>query len=189
MVRATSTDWRNGDGDRSALMAKQPCPIAYAKALLSHWKEFENKPKPRPIRHMVPYELVLSKEERAKAVQATLNGEKLPDSLRHKVAAYLSLNPQPKRKRGRKTRLTSPRNSNIYNMITLLKKNHGLRATRNRATETPSAASIVSEALRQLGVRLSETQINRIHDDLHHFYHELDHFYAAYREPERPPSA
>jgi hypothetical protein len=130
---------------------------------------------------------VLSKEERAKAVQATLHGEKLPDPLRGKVAAYLSLDParvppnlfgfgpNAGKKRGRKrspSRFQS-RNSTIYNVINQIKKQHGLSATRNQATETNSAASIVCKALNELGVGISETQINRIRDDLDHLYREL----------------
>jgi hypothetical protein len=183
MVLAPGDGWRNGDGDRGALMLQQrPSALARAKQTLSQAKKLGQLAKNDPLDALIlaltsPPERspALSDEERAKAIRTVLDRGKPPDARRR---AYLSLTapPQSRKKPGRKpgSGQWHRRNATIFDAITLIKQEYGLTATRNRATETASAASIVCEALRGLGMRISEPQINRIYADLDLLFRETE---------------
>ena len=155
--------------------------MARAKQILSRAKKLGQLAKDDPFDALL-LELttperppVLSEEERVKAIRTILDREKPPDARRR---AYLSLKnpPQPRKKPGKKpgSREWQRRNGTIFDAINLIKQEYGLDATRNNATEADSAASTVSKALWQLGVQISEAQINRIYGDLNRYCRELD---------------
>jgi hypothetical protein len=163
---------------------RRPSALARAKEILSRAKKLGQLAKDDPFDALLlelttperPPERppVLSEEERVKAIRTILDREKPPDARRR---AYLSLKnpPQTRKKPGKKpgSRQWQRRNGTIFDTINLIKQEYGLSATRNNATEADSAASIVSEALWQLGVRISEAQINRVYGDLDRYCREL----------------
>jgi hypothetical protein len=104
----------------------------------------------------------LSEEERVQAARLISLGEKLPDPLRHKVIALL-FHKGPRRTRGPDPMMLFPRNVFILSVVSWIVEEYGVAATRNVATEADSAASIVSQALRELGEKISEKQVNKIY--------------------------
>jgi len=86
----------------------------------------------------------------------------LPEHLAKFVAAKLyDLSYAKVRKRGRNKHANAHRNYYIYEAVSELLE-RGFSATRNAATESPSACSIVSEALRRHSIDLSEYGVAKV---------------------------
>ena len=66
-----------------------------------------------------------------------------------------------KQRRGRHPKLNHQRDKWIC-MAVACAMSHGLRLTRNRASDTPSAASLVAEALAEFGIHMTEANVELI---------------------------
>ena len=66
-----------------------------------------------------------------------------------------------KQRRGRQPKLNHHRDKWICSAVACA-MSHGLRLTRNRASDTPSAASLVAEALAEFGIHMTEANVELI---------------------------
>jgi hypothetical protein len=84
-------------------------------------------------------------------------------------------------KRGPKPRANTVRDIAIACVTYVISQRHGLKPTRNIATETESGCSIVAEALKRLKVaRMSEANVNTI---WRHQRHYADQMHSAAADP------
>ncbi len=86
----------------------------------------------------------------------------LPERLREYIVEVLRAEAGDRpQKRGRDPYANHPRNFNIACTI-LNVTSLGFKATRNRATESESACSVVVQALERLGIHMSEANVEKI---------------------------
>jgi hypothetical protein len=168
LVLAPGVGRRAGNGDRCALMVKQPqralrkvpdeAALDFAKRHLSYWMERG---------YLDPVEVAEPKLCEAEIVQAARlinRGEPLPDLLRPKVIAFL-FHKGPRKKSGPDPMNLFTRDAAIVGLIKSIVQDYGLTATRSEASidKSDSAASIVAKALRELGMKIPERVVNKIY--------------------------
>lgn len=89
-------------------------------------------------------------------------GEVLREPLRELIVEFLRNPKPPKRGAGRKASDLVERNSTISYVIGIVAIRWKFSATRNEATQNPSAVSIVQAALEKVGINLTEAAVTRI---------------------------
>lgn len=103
---------------------------------------------------------------RAISVSLILNGEPLPESLRKWCAETLTAQTRPGGKSGPKPQAKLSRNACIRRAVSFVADEYGFEPTRNvatRETNVESACSIVTQALDQICVAMSEDSVNKIY--------------------------
>jgi hypothetical protein len=94
------------------------------------------------------------------AARLVEQGDPLPAPLRQLISRTLR---HPKRNRVGRTRFDlAERNQIVCFVVTIISLNWGFLPTRNAATEQAAAVSIAEEALRQVGIDLTESAIAKI---------------------------
>jgi hypothetical protein len=86
--------------------------------------------------------------------------EQLPDPLRDYLLELLSVDTGP-RKRGPQPHQHHLRDGLIAHAVRAV-MDHGYDHRRNRATKTPSACSIVAEVLAEMGVHMTEKNVEKV---------------------------
>jgi hypothetical protein len=107
----------------------------------------------RGTSHTFLLELAASRLQRGQALGEPLTGY---------IVEFLRNPKPPERLRGRKDSDYVERDLAIANVVFGIKRKWGFFATRNEATDAPSAISITQKALKQVGIPLTESAITRI---------------------------